>query len=76
MRPIVDPPSARLHELAGADRRRMADDGDHITLPRALTLRTQKPVSSLWKVTRSTRLGDSHAHYPRNMPAMGNRTTV
>ena len=33
----------------------MADDGDQIALPRAFTRRTQKPLSSLWKVTRSTR---------------------
>ena len=32
VRPVVDPPAARLDELAGADRRRMADDGDQIAL--------------------------------------------
>jgi hypothetical protein len=32
MRPIVDPPPAGLDELAGADARRMADDGDRIPL--------------------------------------------
>ena len=32
MGPIVDPPAARLDELAGADRCRMADDGDQIAL--------------------------------------------
>ena len=32
MCPIVDPPAARLDELAGADRRGMADDGDQIAL--------------------------------------------
>jgi hypothetical protein len=52
---IVDPPPARLHELAGANRRGMADDGDQIALAARLTRSTQKPLSSLWKVTRSTR---------------------
>ena len=32
MRPIVDPSAARLHELTGADRGGMADDGDQIAL--------------------------------------------
>src|SRR5512132_1876446 len=53
--PIVDPPATRLDELAGADRRRMTDDGDQIAWPRAVTRSTQKPLSSLWKVTLSTR---------------------
>ena len=32
VRPVVDPPAARLDELAGADRRGMADDGDQVAL--------------------------------------------
>ena len=32
VRPVVDPPPARLHELAGADRRGVADDGDQVAL--------------------------------------------
>jgi hypothetical protein len=32
VRPIVDPPATRLDELAGADRRRMTDDGNQIAL--------------------------------------------
>ena len=32
VRPIVDPPAARLDELAGTDCRRMADDGDQVAL--------------------------------------------
>ncbi len=32
VRPVVDPPPARLDELAGADGRSVADDGDQIAL--------------------------------------------
>src|SRR5712672_2990795 len=46
---------ARLDELTGRDRRRVTKDGNQVALPRALTRSTQKPLSSLWQVTRSTR---------------------
>ena len=32
VRPVVDPPPARLHELAGADGRSVADDRDQIAM--------------------------------------------
>ena len=32
VRPVVDPPAARLHELAGTDGRSVADDGDQVAL--------------------------------------------
>ncbi len=34
----------------------MADDGHEVALSRVFTFRTEKPLSSLWKVTRSTDL--------------------
>ena len=36
VRPIVDPPAARLHELTGADRGGVADNGDQIALAAGL----------------------------------------
>ena len=32
MRPVVDPPAARLHELTGANGRSVADDRDQIAM--------------------------------------------
>src|SRR5512132_448279 len=32
MRPVIDPPAARLDELAGTDGRGVSDDGDQVTL--------------------------------------------
>jgi hypothetical protein len=55
VRAVVDPESARLNKLTGRDHRGMADNGDQVALPRAFTRSTQKPLSELWKVTRSTR---------------------
>ena len=52
--PVVDPFPRGGDPLAGGDRRRMADDGDEITMCPALTRSTQKPLSALWNVTRST----------------------
>ena len=36
VRPVVDPPPARLHELAGADGRSVADDRDQIAMAACL----------------------------------------
>src|SRR5512132_828092 len=58
--PQLRPLSARLPYLDGDRRRLLSDDDDEPLAtgsqwPRAFTRRTQKPLSSLWKVTRSTR---------------------
>ena len=41
---IVDPASARLHELAGRDHRRMAKDGDQVALTAGFDPQNAKPV--------------------------------
>jgi hypothetical protein len=40
---------------SGRDHRRVTENRDPAALPGALACGTQKPFSSLWKVTRSTR---------------------
>jgi hypothetical protein len=54
MRAVVDPSATRLDELAGSDGRGMSDHRDEIALSARLTRSTQKPLSRLWKLTRST----------------------
>jgi hypothetical protein len=54
MRPIRQPNPDRVDILTGGNRSGMPDDGTKSRLPRAFTLRTAKPVSALWNVTRST----------------------
>ena len=44
VRAIVVPDAARLDELAGRDRRRMADDGDQVALPTRFDAEDAKPV--------------------------------
>ena len=44
MRPVVDPPAACLDELAGADRRGMADDGDQVALAARLHPQDAEPA--------------------------------
>src|SRR5215469_899157 len=52
---VVDPGPARLDELTGRDHCGMATRVMRSRWPRALTRSTQKPLSELWKVTRSTK---------------------
>ena len=52
---VVNPGSASLDELAGCDRRCVTEDGDLVALTAGFDAQPQKPFSSLWKVTRSTR---------------------
>ena len=44
VRPIIDPPAARLDELAGTDRRGMADDGDQVALAARLHPQNAEPA--------------------------------
>jgi hypothetical protein len=44
VRPIIDPPAARLDEFAGTDRRGMADDGDQIALAACLQPQDAEPT--------------------------------
>ena len=53
VRPVVDPPAARLHELAGADGRSVADDGDQVAL--AAGLHPQHEAAVPVEGDRSTR---------------------
>ena len=52
---VVDPFARCGDPLASRNGRGMANDVMSSRCPRALTRRTQKPFSSLWNVTRSTR---------------------
>ena len=44
VRPVVDPPPARLHEFAGANRRRVADDRDQIAMAARLDTQHAEPA--------------------------------
>ena len=52
---VVDPFTGGRHPLARRDHRGVADDRDQVAVAARLVRRTQKPLSALWKVTRSTR---------------------
>ena len=51
---IRNPPSLKFHIFAWCHGRGGSHHGFQLPMPRTLTRRTQNPVSSLWKVTRST----------------------
>ena len=52
VRPVVDPPPARLHELAGANGRSVADDRDQIAM--AARLHPQHAKAALLVVEGDT----------------------